>query len=109
VAPTLEVGRLGGSKPSRGRETPKAERTGAGIPGTVDLRARVAVGAQNPMRVAGAAQDSGGDLPVYPEGESKPMEVSGAPAPDSWAPENRVAVETAWREAVNRIAANGAR
>jgi hypothetical protein len=57
------------------------------------------------MRVAGAAQDSGGDLPVCPEGESKPMEVSGAPAPDSWAPEDRVAVETAWRSAVNRIAA----
>jgi hypothetical protein len=30
-------------------------------PGQVDLRADVAVGARNPMRAAGAAQDSGGD------------------------------------------------
>jgi len=34
---------------------------GSGSPGRVDLRADVAVGARNPMRAAGAAQDSGGD------------------------------------------------
>jgi hypothetical protein len=52
-------------------------------PGQVDLRADVAVGARNPMRAAGAAQDSGGGSLVCPGGELKPMGVSGASAPES--------------------------
>ena len=60
---------VGGSKPSRGRETLKAEHTGVGNPGTVDLRVDVAVGAVNLMRVVGAAQDSGGPVSVSPEGK----------------------------------------
>jgi len=43
----------GGSKPSREWKTLEAERAGAGIPGRADLPADVAVGAPNPMRVAG--------------------------------------------------------
>jgi hypothetical protein len=62
----------------------KTELTGGRNPrDKVDLRADVAVGARNPMRAAGAAQDSGGDQLVYPGGEPKPMGVSGAAAPES--------------------------
>jgi len=41
-------------------------------PGSVDLRADVAVGARNPMKAAGAAQDSGGVGSVCLGGPSKP-------------------------------------
>jgi hypothetical protein len=51
-------------------------------PGSVDLRVDVAVGEANPMRVAGAAQDSGRDGVVVLEGKPKPMGVSGASVPD---------------------------
>lgn len=49
-------------------------------PGVVDLRADVAVGALNPMKAAGAAQDSGGTVPVCLEGTSKPMDAFRPPA-----------------------------
>jgi hypothetical protein len=64
----------------------------------VDLQADVAVGAPNPMRGAGAAQDSGRGVPVCPEAEPKSMGASGAAAPDGERTEHRVAVETARRE-----------
>jgi hypothetical protein len=71
-------------------------------PGSVDLRADVAVGAENPMKVAGAAQDSGGTLPVCLGGPSKPMGASRIATPvaerDGGPSENRAAVETARRE-----------
>jgi hypothetical protein len=49
------------------------------------------------MRVAGAAQDSGGGSSVYLEGDPKAMGASGVSAPDSGASKNREVVETAWR------------
>jgi hypothetical protein len=71
-------------------------------PGSVDLRADVAVGAKNPMKVAGAAQDSGGVFPAALEGHPSLRELS-APRPRA-APRNggsledREVVETTWRE-----------
>jgi hypothetical protein len=67
-------------------------------PGSVDLRVDVAEGETNPKRVAGAAQDSGGDVEVNPEGKSKSKGGSGATASDGESMEDRAAVETAWRE-----------
>jgi hypothetical protein len=98
VAPVLEAGRFGGSKPSRGWETLEAERTGFGTPGIVDLRTHVAVGARNPMKGAGAAQDSGGVVAVSLGGGLEPMRVPDASASGSGSSENRVVVETARRE-----------
>jgi len=92
------AGKLGGRKPSRGWETLKAERAGVGIPGRAYLRACVVVGASNPRKVAGAAQDSGGGGSECPEGEPKITGAPGAEAPGGVPPEDRVAVETAWRE-----------
>ena len=89
---------FGGRKPSRGWETLKAERTGAGIPGNVDLRIVVAVGARNPMKGAGAAQDSGGGVAVGLVGEFEPMRVPGTSVSGGGSSENRVVVETARRE-----------
>jgi hypothetical protein len=54
------------------------------------------------MRVAGAAQDSGGAFLECPEGPANPTGASGvtvsAAAPDGGTPEDREAVETARRE-----------
>ena len=50
------------------------------------------------MRVAGAAQDSGGGYAVDPVVEPKITEASGASAPGGESPENREAVKTARRE-----------
>jgi hypothetical protein len=58
------------------------------------------------MRVAGAAQDSGGVLSDCPEGPANPTGASGvtvsAAAPDGGTPEDREAVETARRELQTR-------
>jgi hypothetical protein len=58
------------------------------------------------MRVAGAAQDSGGALSECPEGPANPTGVSRATtsvaAKDDGTPENREAVETARRELQTR-------
>jgi hypothetical protein len=51
----------------------------------------------NPKRVAGAAQDSGTNVSVCPEGDPNPMRVSGASVPDSGSSEYREVVKTAWR------------
>jgi hypothetical protein len=51
-------------------------------PGLVDLRIQVAVGEENPMRVAGAAQGSGGVIVVCPEGKFKSTGASDASASD---------------------------
>jgi hypothetical protein len=67
-------------------------------PGIVDLRAHVAVGARNPMKGAGAAQDSGGVVAVSLVGGLEPMRVPGASASGGGSSENRVVVETARRE-----------
>jgi hypothetical protein len=64
-------------------------------PGFVDLRTHVAVGARNPMKGAGAAQDSGGVVVVSLVGRSEPMRVPDASASGSGSSENRVVVETA--------------
>ena len=84
----------------------KAERTGVGNPGRVDLRVEVVVGARNPMRVAGAAQDSGGVVLKCPEGPANPTGASratvSAMATDGGTPEDREAVETARRELQTR-------
>ena len=54
------------------------------------------------MRVAGAAQDSGGTLLEYPEGPANPtgasLAMASAAARDGGTPENREAVKTARRE-----------
>jgi hypothetical protein len=54
------------------------------------------------MRVAGAAQDSGGTLAECLEGPAKPTGAfrvaASAVALDDGTPEDREAVETAWRE-----------
>jgi enolase len=50
------------------------------------------------MRVAGAAQESGGGKTVYPEVELKAMGVSGTSVSGGESQEDREAVETAWRE-----------
>jgi hypothetical protein len=63
----------------------------------VDLHARVAVGARNPRRAAGE-YDPRRELRDVPWRGSKPRGVSGASAPEEPDPENREAVETAWRE-----------
>jgi len=67
------------------------------MPGSVDLLADVAVGAQNLRRAVG----SFGNRPGRngdPEEESKPMGVVGAPASAARNPENREVVETTRRE-----------
>lgn len=50
------------------------------------------------MKVAGAAQDSGGGGSESPEEEPKIMGAPGASALGGVPPKDRVAVETAWRE-----------
>ena len=71
-------------------------------PGLVDLRADVAVGATNPRKVAGAAQDSGGTYSEYPEGPSKPMgafrTAASAATWNDGSPEDREVVKTTRRE-----------
>jgi hypothetical protein len=67
------------------------------MPGSVDLLADVAVGAQNLRRVVGSKGSRPGRM-RDPEGESKLTGVDGASAPAARAPKDREAVETAWRE-----------
>jgi hypothetical protein len=50
------------------------------------------------MRVAGAAQDSGGGIAVDPVVELKITGASGASVPERESPENREVVETTRRE-----------
>jgi hypothetical protein len=66
-------------------------------PGSVDLRVDVAEGGGNPMKAAGAAQDSGGSFEVCPGGKSKPTGGPGASVPGVEPAEDREAVETAGR------------
>jgi hypothetical protein len=96
AVPILVIGKREGSKPSRGWETLEAERTGDGTPGPWIFAWMSLKGRKTP-RVAGAAQDSGRDVEVNPEGKSKPMGGSGATAPDGGSAEHREAVETARR------------
>jgi hypothetical protein len=65
-------------------------------PGHVDLRAHVAVEAQNPMRVAGAFGSRRGRF-LNPEGKLKSMGASGTSVPDIGTQERREVVETTRR------------
>jgi len=65
-------------------------------PGSVDLHARVAVGAQNLKRGVGFERNRPGRI-GDPEEESKPTGVVGAQASAARIPENREVVKTARR------------
>jgi hypothetical protein len=66
------------------------------MPGSVDLQADVAVGAQNLRRGVGSFGNRPGRI-GDPEEESKPMGAVGAPASAARIPENREVVETTRR------------
>ena len=67
-------------------------------PGDVDLRTDVAVGARNPTKVVGVAQDFDGIGSRDPEGKPKSMEDRITSVVRKRSSEHREAVETARRE-----------
>jgi hypothetical protein len=103
VAPILEIGRCRREEAVKRVRNPEDGTNRVWKPGTVDLRAGAAVGAENLRRVAGVGRLRRG-LPGVPWRGSKSMEGVGTSVPARPVSESRETVKTVWRTSQTKYA-----